>query len=518
MSQNSTPSRTPNGLRAGLLAGACAIAIVGAGASQNVFFAPTAANAQSVSADRPIATIAAPSFADLVEKVRPAVVSVKVKIENASMDDDGIAEGRGRGGMPGFDDLPEDHPMKKFFKQFGGGEGRPEFGPRGGERRSKQFGQSQGSGFFVTQDGYVVTNNHVVSNAVEVTVKLEDGRTLDATVVGRDPRTDLAVLKVKQDGSYPFVRLAGTPPRVGDWVVAVGNPFGLGGTVTAGIVSARGRDIGAGPYDDFLQIDAPVNRGNSGGPTFNANGEVVGVNTAIFSPSGGNVGIAFAIPADTVNTVVASLKETGTVARGYIGVQIQPITAEIADSIGLKDTKGALVSEAQKDGPAVEAGIKAGDAITQVNGDMVASPKELSKRIGAMKPGETAKLTVIRDGKEKTVSLKLGNLPGDKTAKADTGVDAAPATFGLQLAPAGKDGADTDGVVITKVDPDGLGAEQGLKQGDVILEIAGKAVSEPSQVKASLEQARKDGKKAVLMRIKSGDNSRFVALAFPKKG
>jgi serine protease Do len=518
MSQNSAPSRAPNALRAGLLAGACAIAIVGVGVSQNVFFAPNAAQAQSVSSDRPIAGMIAPSFADLVEKVRPAVVSVKVRVETASMDDeDGIAEGRGKSQIPGLDDLPDDHPMKKFFKQFGQGEGRPEFGPRGGAR-PHHYGQSQGSGFFVSQDGYVVTNNHVVNNAREVTVTLDDGRVLDATVVGKDPKTDLALLKVKQSGNYPYVRLAGTQPRVGDWVVAVGNPFGLGGTVTAGIVSARGRDIGAGPYDDFLQIDAPVNKGNSGGPTFNANGEVVGVNTAIFSPSGGSVGIAFAIPAETVNSVVGSLKDTGTVTRGYIGVQIQPITAEIAESIGLSGSKGALVAEAQKDGPAFEAGIKAGDAITEVNGDHVAGPKELSKRIGAMKPGDTAKLTVIRDGKERNVSVKLATLPGEKTAKAESDTELKGATFGLQLAPASKAGAGKDGVAITSVDPDGLGAEQGLKQGDVILEIAGKPVSDPAEVKASLDQARKDGKKAVLMRIKSGDNSRFVALAFPKKG
>jgi serine protease Do len=507
-------TKTFSTLRAGLLAGAAAVAIVGATATQNVLF-QSEAHAQAVSSDKPL--IAAPSFADLVEKVRPAVVSVKVKIETASMTDDGemSEDGPRGGGMPNFGDLPDDHPLKKFFKQFGGGEGgAPQLGPRFGGPKH-HYGQAQGSGFFISQDGFVVTNNHVVNNAVEVQLTMDDGRQLDAKVVGTDPKTDLALLKVKQDGNYPYVRLASAQPRVGDWVVAVGNPFGLGGTVTAGIVSARGRDIGAGPYDDFLQIDAPVNRGNSGGPTFNANGEVVGVNTAIFSPSGGSVGIAFAIPADTVNGVVGALKDTGTVARGFIGVQIQPITDELADSLGLKDTKGALVSEVQKDGPASEAGIKSGDAITAVNGNGVSSPKELSKKIGAMKPGESAKITVLRDGKERQLTLKLASLPADKTAKADTAEEMKGATFGLQLAPAGKG---KDGVVVAGIDPDGAAAEQGLKQGDVILEIGGKAVSDPAEVKSMLDQARKDGKRTVLMRLKTGDNSRFVALAFPKKG
>jgi serine protease Do len=505
-------TKTFRSLRAGLLAGACAVAIVGAGVTQNVFFHDGQAHAQSVSSDKPL--LATPSFADLVEKVRPAVVSVKVKIETAAMTGDD--EAGPANGMPNFGDLPDDHPLKKFFKQFGGGEdGAPQLGPRFGAPNKHHYGQAQGSGFFISQDGYVVTNNHVVNNAVEVQLTMDDGRTLDAKVVGTDPKTDLALLKVKQDGNYPYVRLAGVQPRVGDWVVAVGNPFGLGGTVTAGIVSARGRDIGAGPYDDFLQIDAPVNRGNSGGPTFNASGEVVGVNTAIFSPSGGSVGIAFAIPADTVNSVVNSLKDTGTVARGYIGVQIQPITDEIADNLGLKGTKGALVAEVRKDGPAADAGVKTGDTITSVNGAAVASPKELTRKIGGMKPGDKAELTLIRDGKEKTISMKLAALPGEKSAKADTESEMKGATFGLQLAPAGKG---KEGVVVAGIDPDGAAAEQGLKQGDVILEVGGKSVSDPAEVKSMLDQARKDGKRTVLMRLKTGDNSRFVALAFPKKG
>jgi serine protease Do len=485
------------GLRAGLLAGACALAL-------GTAFAEGNGSLQPVAGGQVLAPVAAQlSFADLIEKVRPAVVSVKVKIENVAMTDEEDGDGNA---MP---ELPPG--IDKFFKRFGEGQ-------MPGSRPHKQFGQALGSGFFVSADGYIVTNNHVVDHATEVSVTMDDGRVLDATIVGRDPKTDLALLKVKDGGTFAYVGFAKSSPRVGDWVVAMGNPFGLGGTATAGIVSARGRDIGAGPYDDFLQIDAPVNRGNSGGPTFNASGEVVGVNTAIFSPSGGSVGIAFDIPADTVTNVVAALKDKGEVTRGFIGVQIQPVTAELADNLQLKDAKGALVAEAQKDAPAAGAGIKSGDVITAVNGEAVANPKELSRRIGAMRPGDSVKLTLIREGKEQTVSVKLGELPNEKVAKADKEDTKIGGSFGLQLAPAKEvAGAGKEGVVVTEVNPNGAGAEQGIRQGDVILEIAGKPVTEAAQVKAALDEARKDGRKSVLMRLKTGDASRFVALAFPKK-
>jgi serine protease Do len=251
----------------------------------------------------------------------------------------------------------------------------------------------------------------VVQNAVEVQLVTDDGRTLAATVVGTDPRTDLALLKVSEAGTFPFVKLSPAQPRIGDWVLAVGNPFGLGGTVTAGIVSARGRDIGSGPYDDFIQIDAPINRGNSGGPTFNAAGEVIGVNTAIYSPSGGNVGIAFAIPVATVEKVVADLKEKGSVSRGFIGVQIQPVTAEIADAIGLRAASGALVADAQANGPAARAGLRRGDTITSVDGQPVKDARDLTRRIAGVKPGQTVKLTVFRDGRERSVAIEVGRQP-----------------------------------------------------------------------------------------------------------
>jgi len=301
-------------------------------------------------------------------------------------------------------------------------------------------------------------------------------------------------------------------------VVAVGNPFGLGGTVTAGIVSARGRDIGAGPYDDFLQIDAAVNRGNSGGPAFNLNGEVVGINTAIFSPSGGNVGIAFAIPASTAKQVVGELMKDGSVQRGFLGVQIQPVNADIAESLGLTGTKGALVSDAETDTPASKAGIVAGDIITAVDGKEVASPKELSRLIAGMEPGKTVELKVWRNGKTETYKVDLGTMPGaDKQASADKS-DGAPAAadtldaLGLTVAPA----EDGKGLVVTDVDPDGDAADRGLQAGDVIVSINAKPVSGAQDVANAMSEASKAGRKAVLVQVTREDTSRFVALPVAK--
>lgn len=336
------------------------------------------------------------SFADIVEQVKPSVVSVRVTARREAASD------------PDMSDLPPG--LERFFRRFGQ-EGGPEGAPRGRGRGEGPARMSQGSGFFISADGFVVTNNHVVQGATEVQIVTDDGRTLSARVVGTDARTDLALLKTSEGGSFPFVRLGASTPRIGDWVLAVGNPFGLGGTVTAGIVSARGRDIGSGPYDDFIQIDAAVNRGNSGGPTFNAAGEVIGVNTAIVSPSGGSVGIAFAIPAATVEKVVADLKEKGSVSRGFIGVQIQPVTAEIAEAIGLRTPTGALVADATANGPAARAGLRRGDTIVSINGEPVKDARDLSRRIAAVKPGENVKVTVWREGRERSVSIEVGRQP-----------------------------------------------------------------------------------------------------------
>jgi serine protease Do len=337
-------------------------------------------------------------------------------------------------------------------------------------------------------------------------------------VIGTDPRTDLALIKVEGGSGFPFAKLSEGKARTGDWVLAVGNPFGLGGTVTAGIVSASGRDIGNGPYDDFIQIDAPVNKGNSGGPAFNMQGEVVGVNTAIYSPSGGSVGIAFSIPASTVKTVIAQLKDKGTVSRGWIGVQIQPVTQDIADSMGLKQAEGALVAEPQKDGPAAKAGVASGDVITAVNGQSIKDARELARVIGGFAPGSDVKLDMLRNGKSKTVSLTLGKLPNAKEAKADLDSDSKGSTtdvprLGMTVAPAGEvEGAGKQGVVVTNVDPKSAAADRGFKKGDVILEVAGKSVSTPDDVREALATARTDKKASALIRLRSGDASRYVAV------
>jgi serine protease Do len=383
------------------LGAAAVAALIAGGAVESGLVAPNAAHAELRSMAQPVQGV--PSFADVIEQVKPAVVAVKVKVQRNAADRDDEGEGR-QFSMP---DLPPGHPMERFFRQFR--DGPPD---QRGQRhqRPRQFGQSLGSGFFVSADGYVVTNNHVIDKGSEVKVTMDDGKELDAKVIGTDPKTDLALLKV-EGNDFPYVRLAGQKARIGEWVIAIGNPFGLGGTVTAGIVSAQHRDIGAGPYDDFIQIDASVNRGNSGGPTFNLAGEVVGVNTAIFSPSGGNVGIAFAIPASTVNQVVAELKEKGSVTRGFIGVQMQPVTKEIAEAIGLKEPKGALVAEALKDSPAAKAGIKTGDTIVAVDGEAILEAKDLSRKVAQVAPGKTLSLTIWRDGKERTVTLEVATQP-----------------------------------------------------------------------------------------------------------
>lgn len=385
--------------RGAIVAGAATLSIgLMAGLADNFLNTHGAANAQPVQLSG-LQQTQLPSFADVVDRVKPAVVSVRVKAKVVASADE-------QGGPAGIEGLPPGHPLERFLRRFG----EEGMGPRGPQQQPRAQ-LSQGSGFFISQDGYVVTNNHVVANAAEVQLVTDAGKTLSAKVIGTDPRTDLALLKVNESGSYPFVQLAPGKPRIGEWVLAVGNPFGLGGTVTAGIVSAQGRDIGSGPYDDFLQIDAAVNRGNSGGPTFNQKGEVVGVNTAIYSPSGGNVGIAFAIPAATVQSVVEQLKEHGSVARGFIGVQIQPVTAEVADAIGLKDAKGALIAEAQANGPAAKAGLKRGDTILAVNGEKIADARELSKKIATFAPGTKTSLTIWRDGKEREVSFEVGRQP-----------------------------------------------------------------------------------------------------------
>ena len=398
-------------------------------------------------------------------------------------------------------------PFENFFRIFGG------HNPPN-ERGWRQFSLVQGSGFFISPDGYVVTNNHVVGHAKSVQVKTDDGNSYNAKVVGADPKTDVALIKVDGRNDFPYVKFGAVAPRIGDWVLPVGNPYGLGGTVTAGIISARGRDIGTGQYDDFLQIDAPVNKGNSGGPAFDENGNVIGVTTAIYSPSGGSVGIAFAIPADTVRMVIAQLKDQGSVTRGWIGVQIQTVTQDIADSLGLKQAEGALVAEPQSDGPAAKAGIVSGDLVQSFNDQEVKDSRDLAKKIAAIKPGSTAKLGILHDGSQKTVSVTVVQMPGDRVAQGGpgSGLSEGAAQLGVTLAPAASAGGTGPGVVVTNVNPDGPAAERGMRAGDIILDVAGKAVNEPVDVRTAVNQAQTAGKHSVLMRIKSGKSTHFVAM------
>jgi serine protease Do len=448
-------------------------------------------------------------FADIVERVKPSVISVKVRIKdkaNASDEESPFQPGS---------------PMERFFRRFGGPDGLPP-GLRG---RGHGVVTGQGSGFFISADGYAVTNNHVVDGADKVEVTTDGGKTYTAKVIGTDPRTDVALIKVEGGSNFPFAKLSDDKARIGDWVLAVGNPFGLGGTVTAGIVSASGRDIGNGPYDDFLQIDAPVNKGNSGGPAFNMKGDVIGVNTAIYSPSGGSVGIAFSIPSNTVKSVVAQLKDKGSVSRGWIGVQIQPVTAEIAESLGLKKAEGALVAEPQPNGPAAKAGIESGDVIKGVNGDTVKDARELARTIGGFAPGTSIKLDILHKGADKVVNLTLGTLPNAIEARADTDNRDGGSSFrgsdipklGMTVAPATSvAGAGQDGVVVTDVDPKSAAAERGFKEGDVILEVAGKSVANSGDVRDAIKAAHADNKNSVLMRVRTGGSARFVAVPIAK--
>ncbi len=499
--------------RRALMGAVGALALMGAGANIAVLSA-TAAHAEGQVSQGPVSqglVASGPaSFADIVERVKGAVVSVKVNVVETAENEAGD-QGATPGLPPGMPPLSPDDPLFRFFKRFGGQDGSPF------RQQKPHKGQALGSGFIISSDGYVVTNNHVVDHATDVTLTLEGGKTVPAKIIGVDKKTDLALLKITEKATYPYVQFSDKAPRIGDWVLAVGNPFGLGGTVTAGIVSARGRDIGAGPYDDFLQIDAPVNRGNSGGPTFNNSGEVVGVNTAIFSPSGGSVGIGFAIPSEVAKDVVAALKERGSVARGYIGVQIQPVTPEIADSLGLKSTKGALVAETRANSPAAAAGVRSGDVITAVDGETVESSRDLARKIAALGPDKSVKLTYIHNGAEKVAEVRLGVLPVEKEAKASPSTDApektALANFGLKLAPAAQvPGAGKEGAAVVDLDPEGVAAQKGLRPGDVIVDADGKPVSSPADIVAALDKVKKEGRRALLLRVKTGDSTHFLAL------
>ena len=445
------------------------------------------------------------SFADIVEKVKPAVVSVQVKSNEASNNISG-----GFFDAPGFDDLPDDHPLKRFFQEFGDRHQKNQKK----KKRNRIRPIAQGSGFFISSDGYIVTNNHVIDDGTSFSVILDDGKELDAKLVGSDPRTDLAVLKVDSKNKFPFVTFADdSKVRVGDWVVAVGNPFGLGGTVTAGIVSARGRDIGTSTYDDFIQIDAAVNRGNSGGPTFNLEGKVVGINTAIFSPSGGNVGIAFAIPASTAQDVISQLIKKGSVERGWIGVLIQPVTQEMAESVGLKDAKGAIIVDPE-DGPGSKAGLKAGDIVLSVNGVEVKDVRDFARKIANIRPNDTATLNFWRDGKMQKAVVKVQAMP-DKESKVVSTASASgadPVEF-EQLGLTATVAEGKAGLVITDVDSDSDAADKGIRPGDIIVAVNNKEIHKPQDLTDAVAAAKKKGRSAVLLQVQTNGQNHFVALS-----
>ncbi|MCB1504705.1 MAG: Do family serine endopeptidase [Hyphomicrobiaceae bacterium] len=451
------------------------------------------------------------TFADIVDKVKGAVVSISVTNGEKSAENKS-PPGRRFGGLP---DLPDDHPLKDFFKNL-----PKEFQEPSRPSRPQL---AQGSGFVISADGYVVTNNHVVDGSNKIEVSFDDQEKLEAELVGTDARTDLALIKIKSTAnkSFQHVNFTERPARVGDWVIAVGNPFGLGGTVTAGIVSALTRDIGSGPYD-FLQIDAAVNRGNSGGPTFNLDGEVIGVNTAIFSPSGGNVGIAFAVPAKTAKNVIEQLKNQGKVSRGWLGVKIQNVDEDTALSLGLDRARGALISEITPAGPAESSGLQPRDIVLAVNESAIDDSRDLARKIAAFTPDTVVDVKVWRNAAEKLVKVKLGTFPNsaEELSRLEQG-KAAPETatdldqLGLKLAPSGADGV-KDGVAIAEVDPASDAAQKGLKAGDVILEVQGEVVKSVDDVVAGVKKARDLGRRAVLLHVRTGEQKRFVALQLKK--
>ncbi len=479
------------------------------------FAAPALADAVRVDGPKML------SFADVVQAVSPAVVSVRVKSQFRP-----VATREFRFDRRGERDDDDEYGLPPFFRDFpffrdgprgrdfGNREGRPDprFGRREGRPGPRRFGMSQGSGFFVSEDGYLVTNHHVVENGEEFTVVMDNGDELDAKLVGADSRTDLAVLKVEGDRKFTYVKFAEDKVRIGDWVVAVGNPFGLGGTVTAGIISASNREIPSNRYDNFIQIDAAVNKGNSGGPAFNLNGEVIGINTAIFSPSGGNVGIAFAIPASTASEIVDDLIHNGQVVRGWLGVQIQPVTRDIAESIGMDEGTGAIVTSPQDGSPAEKAGIKSGDVITAVDGEKVANPRELANKIGDLEPDSKVNVTVWRDGKTTDVEVTLGKLDEKQVASVEP--EQAPARnldeLGLKVEP----NDEGEGVVITDIAPDSGAESKGVRTGDVILSVNGEEIANAEDIIAAVRNAESRGRDAALFQIRRGENVRFVAIPF----
>jgi serine protease Do len=469
---------------------------------------------------------ALPSLSPIIQKVMPAVVNISVTMKgDAAVGDDeeaGPDNQSDNGGGPNFPASPFDQLLKKFFEQQGRG------GPNSPNMQRPQTGKrvALGSGFIIDPQGYVVTNNHVVGEAGTVTVIFQDDSKHPAKIIGRDPKTDLALLKIDTDKPLPFVTWGDSDAaKVGDWILAIGNPFGLGGTVTTGIVSARGRDIHAGPFDDFLQLDAAINRGNSGGPTFTQDGQVIGINTAIYSPNGGSVGIGFAIPSNLAKNVVAQLREHGKVDRGWLGVQIQQMTPEIASSLGVANERGALVADVTSDSPAARAGVKQGDVIVKFNGHEIDKLHDLPRLVAETTINSKADLTVWRGGHDEKLQVNVGQMPNDKQEVASNDQDQQQvgpeksSALGLQLGQL--DGAtrkqlglkgEVKGVVVTQVAPDSPAAELGVQPGDVIVAINQQAVATPHDAAQRLKQAQQKGDKHLLLLLNRHGVNQYVGL------
>ncbi len=443
-----------------------------------------------------------PQFADLIETNIPTVVSIRTSIEVAANHPQMQPP---HGGMRG---TPFDEFFRRFFEQM----------PQGAPG-SQGYAVGEGSGFLISADGYIVTNNHVIENAAEITAITNEGVTYSARLIGTDPRTDLALLKIESAEPLPFVRIGDSDKaRTGDWVVAIGNPFGLGGSATAGIISARGRDLRAGPYDDFIQIDAPINRGNSGGPVFNADGDVIGVSTMIYSPNGGSVGIGFAIPAAQVVEVVADLKENGAVERGWLGVQIQGVTDEIADSLALEESRGALIVDVQGGSPADKGNLKPGDVILDFDGKNVKDARDLTRLVAKTDAEEKVEIGVWRDGKRRELDVRIGAMAPDPVQAANA-ADPSQGKLGLELSPLTPEARrqfripdDVDGALVVGVDPQGTAAKTGVRPGDVISMVGQKSVTSPAEVREQVDSAAGSERDHVMFRIERNGGSRFVAM------
>jgi len=512
MSTLPTGRRTIGRVRSRILGGTAALAlltavVVGGGLVIGGSVGP--GNAQQAMSQSQ--TITPSTFTKLAALVKPAVVSIQVSSPRKQETGAEPGHPQGPGVVPG---MPRGGPSDEFMRRFFG----ERFGQRGERQTPHPRGQSVGSGFIISPEGYVVTNNHVIDGGGEITVVMDDGKKLKAKLIGTDKRTDLAVLKIEGE-NLPFVGWSEAKPQVGEWVMAVGNPFGLGGSVSTGIISASGRAIGSGPYDDYLQIDAAVNRGNSGGPTFNLDGEVIGVNTAIFSPNGGSVGVGFAISAKLASSVIGDLIENGSITRGWLGVSIQDVSPEFAESLGLDSPSGALVSELTDGGPAQMAGLKAGDTVLAVGDTKIESTRDLARTIAALKPGKESKITLWRQGKEKIIDVEIGTLPGqERLAAMQSGSpDAAkvePTSYealGLEVEPMeGDDGM--VGIVVSKVRPGSDAEQKGFRRGDRIISVAGVAVKNLQDFKTAVKAAEKDDLSSIMVLVRSNNRQRFVNL------